>query len=90
MQKLQERVIKEELDQIDLNLFKDKNIVKESVYNLLKSRESIDDFIDTLELLSDDKFKNDLKKALEEYKTGEVIHSNINDLRKHSECDDNE
>ena len=89
IEKLKQQSIKQELNQIDFNLFKNKEIVQESVFHLLKSRQEIDDFIDNLELLSDNEFKNDLKKALEETKSGDVISGSIDDLKKSLKCENN-
>ena len=82
MQKVAESSIKEEMHSINPDVFKDKVLVRESLLHLLKAREELDDFIDTLEMLSDPKFRKDLECGLRQCREGKVISGSIDDLKK--------
>jgi predicted DNA-binding protein YlxM (UPF0122 family) len=83
MESMAERAIKEEIRKIDPEIIlRDKVLIKESIFHLLKTKEELEDFIDTLEMLSDPKFRRDLKEGLKQYREGKTISGTIDDLRK--------
>jgi len=82
MEKQIERSLHKELKGINPKIFADKRIVEESVFHLLRVREELDEFIDTLEMLSDENFRKNLEKGLKQYKKGETISTTLDDLRK--------
>jgi len=82
MEKQIERSLHKELKGINPKIFADKRIVEESVFHLLRVREELDEFIDTLEMLSDENFRKNLEKGLKQYKKGETISTTLDNLRK--------
>ncbi|RLJ01681.1 MAG: hypothetical protein DRP10_03450 [Candidatus Aenigmatarchaeota archaeon] len=82
MEKQIERFLHKELKGINPKIFADKRIVEESVFHLLRVREELDEFIDTLEMLSDENFRKNLEKGLKQYKKGETISTTLDNLRK--------
>jgi hypothetical protein len=67
---------------INPELFRNKEIAEEAIAKLINTKRELDDFIDTLKLLSDSGFRKELDKGIREYKKGEVIKGSIDDLRK--------
>jgi len=57
--------------------------LKEIVAKLEDARRSMDELIDTLEMLQDEEFQRELKESLSEAEKGEVMSfSNVNELEK--------
>ena len=71
-----------ELKTIDPHLLKNKDIAEEAIIRLLEVKNELDDFIENLEMLSDQEFRNDIDGALEEYKSGETLGGTVAELRK--------
>ncbi len=67
---------------MDYKLLEDPQMAKEALQMILKTKVELDDFVDTLELLSNPAFKKNLKRALKEANEGKTIKLTISELRK--------
>ena len=67
---------------INPELLKNKEIAEEAVSKLIKTKKELDNFIDTLELLSAPEFRRELHEGLNEYKNGETTETSIEELKK--------
>ncbi len=67
---------------INPELLRNKEIAEEAISKLINTKRELDDFIDTLKLLSDSGFRKELDKGIREYKKGEVIRGSVEELRK--------
>ena len=67
---------------INPELLRNKEIAEEAISKLINTKRELDDFIDTLKLLSDSGFRRELDKGIREYKKGEVIRGSVEELRK--------
>lgn len=68
---------------IDSNILNDPELAREALQKLLKTKKELDDFIDTLELLSDKEFRKKMDASIEQVKKGEFLDiDNIKDFRK--------
>ena len=70
---------------INPELFKNKELAQEAILKLINTKKELDNFIDTLELLSSSKFGRELRVGLNEYKKGETIGTSIEELKKEIE-----
>lgn len=68
-----------------MKMISKKDLNTMAILQLIKIRKEIDDFIDSLELLSDPEFLKELESALEEYRKGEVEKSSLEALKKQLE-----
>ncbi len=82
MEKQIKKSLHRELKGINPKIFAESRIIEESVFHLLRVREELDDFIDTLEMLSDEDFRKNLEEGLKQYKKKETIPTTLNNLRK--------
>jgi len=67
---------------INPELLRNKEIAEEAISKLINTKRELDDFIDTLKLLSDSGFRKELDKGIREYKKGEVIRGSVEELRQ--------
>ena len=59
--------------------------LKELLAKLEDARKSVDDLIDTFEMLQDENFQKELRESLSETERGEVLEfGSVNELRKES------
>ena len=70
---------------MDYKLLKDPEMAKQALQMILRTKEGLDDFVDTLELLSNQRFGKNLEQGLDEAREGEAIRMSIKELRKRSE-----
>ena len=67
---------------MDHKLLEDPRMAKEALQMILKTKEGLDDYVDTLELLSNPRFKKNLEKGLKEACEGKSVKLTLNELRK--------
>ena len=67
---------------IDYKLLEDPSFAKQVLQMLQKTKIELDDFVDTLELLSSPSFRKHLDRGLEEARSGKAANMSIEDLRK--------
>ena len=70
---------------IDYKLLEDPKIAKQALQMLQKTKTELDDFVDTLELLSNSRFRKNLNRGLKESRDGKAVKMSIEDLRKRME-----
>lgn len=68
--------------EMNYKILEDPKIAEDALRMIVKTKESLDDFVDTLEMLSDPKFKKNLKKGLSEARRGMTVKVSTKDLRK--------
>ncbi|MHB1909180.1 MAG: hypothetical protein ACYCQJ_09985 [Nitrososphaerales archaeon] len=57
-------------------------MAKRALEMLQKTKAELDDFVDTLEMLSDPKFRKNLDQGLKEASEGKATKMSVDDLRK--------
>lgn len=67
---------------IDYKLLEEPYMAKQALEMLQKTKTELDDFVDTLELLSDPQFKKNLDRGLKEASERRTERMSIEDLRK--------
>ena len=67
---------------MDYKLLEDPQMAKQALKMIVKTKTELDDFVDTLELLSDPGFKRNLERALKEAREGKAIKLTVEQLRK--------
>lgn len=67
---------------MDYKLLEDPRMARKALQTLLKTKEELDDFIDTLEILSNPRFRKNLEKGLSEAREGEAVKLSAEELRK--------
>ncbi len=67
---------------MDYKLLEDPQMAKEALQMILKTKEELDDFVDTLELLSNPTFRKRLERGLKEARSGKAIKLTIKELHK--------
>jgi len=75
---------KQKSSEMDYKLLEDPEMAKQALQMILRTKEGLDDFVDTLELLSNEKSRMNLEHALDEVREGKVIKMTIKELRKRS------
>ena len=61
--------------------------LKEVLVKLEDARRSVDDLIDTFEMLQDENFQKELRESLSEAERGEVLEfGSVDELRKELTC----
>ena len=68
--------------EMDYKILEDPKMAKDALRMIVKTKESLDDFVDTLEMLSNPRFKKNLKKGLSEARRGMTVKVSTKDLRK--------
>lgn len=69
-------------DTIDYKLLEDPKMAKAAIQMLQKTKMELDDFVDTLELLSNPRFRKNLDKGLKEARSGKAVKMSVEDVRK--------
>ncbi|OHE56462.1 MAG: hypothetical protein A3K61_03445 [Thaumarchaeota archaeon RBG_16_49_8] len=77
--------MKGEMANVDYKILEDPRMAKKALQMLLKTKEDLDDFIDTLEILSNPRFRKNLEKGLSEAKEGKAVKLSVEELRKRFE-----
>ena len=77
------RMLNEDLGMaIDYKLLEDPKMAKQALQMLQKTKADLDDFVDTLELLSNPRFRKNLDRGLKEARGGKAVKMSVEDLRK--------
>ena len=66
----------------DYKVLEDPQMAKKALQMLLKTKEELDDFVDTLEILSNPRFKKNLEKGLSEMHEGKAVKLSVDELKK--------
>ena len=70
------------MEKTDYRLLEDPRIAKDALRTILKTKEGLDDFVDTLELLSDPKFRKNLEEGLKQARQNKTVKLSTRDLKK--------
>jgi hypothetical protein len=71
--------------EVDYKLLEDPRMAKQALQTIMRTKQGLDDFVDTLEFLSDPKSLKNLEKGLEEARQGHAVKLTVKELRKRSE-----
>lgn len=77
-------MIKQKSSEMDYKLLEDPQMARQALQMILQTKKGLDDFVDTLELLSNPKFRSNLEHGLKEAREGKAIKMSIKELRKRS------
>lgn len=75
----------EKLAQLDYKLLENPRIAKQALQTILRTKRGLDDLVDTLELLSNPRFRKNLEQGLKEAHQGKAVKLTIKELRKRLE-----
>ncbi len=67
---------------VNYKVLEDPRMARQALQTLLKTREELDDLIDTLEMLSDARFRKNLERATKEIDEGKAVKMTVKELRK--------
>ena len=67
---------------MDYKLLEDPRMAKQALQMILKTKEGLDDFVDTLQLLSDQRFRKNLERGLKDAREGKAVKLTVDELRK--------
>ena len=70
------------MSKLDYKLLEDPRMAKQALETILKTKKGLDDFVDTLELLSNPGFRKNLQQGLKEAREGKAVKLTVKDLRK--------
>lgn len=68
--------------QLDYKLLEDPRMAREALQTILRTKRGLDDLVDTLELLSNPRFRKNLEQGLKEARQGKAVKLTIKELRK--------
>jgi predicted DNA-binding protein YlxM (UPF0122 family) len=71
--------------QLDSRLLEEPRMAKQALQAILRTKSGLDDLVDTLELLSDPKFRKNLENGLKEARHGKTVRLTIREARKRLE-----
>lgn len=71
--------------ELDYKLLEDPRIAKEALRTIIQTKQGLDDLVDTLELLSNPKFRKNLQRELNEARRGKAVKLTTKELRKRLE-----
>lgn len=71
--------------QLDYKLLVEPGMAKQALRTILRTKQSLDDLVDTLELLSNPKFTKNLEQGLKEARRGKAVKLTTKELRKRLE-----
>ena len=71
--------------ELDYKLLWEPRMAKEALRTILQTKQGLDDLVDTLELLSNPKFKQNLEEGLKEARRGKAVKLTTKELRKRLE-----
>lgn len=75
----------EKMAKMDYKLLEDPRMAKQALQTILQTKKGLDEFVDTLEILSDSRFKRNLEEGLGEARRGKAVKLTLKELRKRSE-----
>ena len=75
-------MLKDQMAKVDYKLLEDPKMAKRAMRMILKTKAELDDFVDTLELLSNPRFRRSLEKGLKEVREGKAVKLTVEGLRK--------
>lgn len=67
---------------MDYKLLEDPRMAKQALQMILKTKEELDDFVDTLQLLSNPRFRKNLEGGLKDAREGKAVKLTVDELRK--------
>ena len=67
---------------MDYKLLEDPQMAKHALKMIMKTKTELDDFVDTLELLSNARFRRNLERGLKEAREGKAVRLTVEQLRK--------
>ena len=70
------------MSKMDYRLLEDPRMAKQALRMIIKTKQGLDDFVDTLELLSNPRFRKNLEQGLKEAREGKTVKLTVKDLRK--------
>ena len=70
------------MSKLDYKLLEDPRMAKQALETILKTKKGLDDFVDTLELLSNPGFRKNLQQGLKEAREGKAVKLTVKELRK--------
>ena len=70
------------MSKMDYRLLEDPRMAKQALRMIIKTKQGLDDFVDTLELLSNPRFRKNLEQVLKEAREGKTVKLTVKDLRK--------
>lgn len=73
------------MPQLDYKLLEDPRIAKQALQTILHTKQSLDDLVDTLELLSNPRLVKNLEQGLKEARQGKAVKLTTRELRKRLE-----
>lgn len=68
--------------EVDYRLLEDSRIAKQALQTIMQTKQGLDDFVDTLQFLSDPKARRNLEKGLKEAHQGQAVDFTVKELRK--------
>jgi predicted DNA-binding protein YlxM (UPF0122 family) len=71
--------------QLNSKLLEDPQMAKQALQAILRTKSGLDDLVDTLELLSNPKFRKNLEQGLKEARRGKALKLSTKELRKRLE-----
>jgi len=71
--------------QLNPKLLEEPRMAKQALQTILRTKRDLDDLVDTLELLSNPRFRKNLEQGLREAHGGKALKLTFKDLRKRSE-----
>ena len=73
------------LAQLDSKLLEDPRMAKQALQTIMRTKQALDDLVDTLELLSNPRFSKSLEQGLREDRHGKAVRLTTKELRKRLE-----
>ncbi|MBI2183360.1 MAG: hypothetical protein HYU39_00210 [Thaumarchaeota archaeon] len=70
------------MSKMDYKLLEDPRMAKQALQTILQTKKGLDDFVDTLEMLSNPRFKKNLEQGLKEAHEGKAVKLTVKGLRK--------
>jgi len=70
------------MPKMDYKLLDDPQMAKQALQMILQTKHGLDDFVDTLELLSNPRFRKNLQRGLKEAREHKTVKLSVEQLRK--------
>ena len=71
--------------QLDYTLLEDPRMARQALRTILQTKRGLDDLVDTLEFLSNPRFRKNLEQGLKEARRGKTVRLTTKELRKRLE-----
>ncbi len=75
----------EVMSEVDYKLLENPRMAKQALQTIIQTKQGLDDFVDTLQFLSDPKARKNLEKGLKEAGQGHAVKLTVKELRKRPE-----